>query len=110
MKRKALIALFCIMGLLLAVGAAQATPFNCTIQQAGVNLGGYYFVYLTDKAGTGWPGSQMFLIPNTPQNITNAMLASALTALSGSTNVAIDCYAPTTPVPVGTVLYAIQAQ
>ena len=94
MKRKALVALFCVMGLMLAVGVAQATLFTCAIDQAGVNSGGYYYVYLTDTTGTGWTGSQLFLIPTGVQNLTNAMYASALTAFANSTNVVIDVYAP----------------
>jgi hypothetical protein len=110
MKRKALVVLFCIVGLMVAVGVAQATPFTCTIQQAGVNAGGYYYVFLTDTASTpSWTGSQLFLIPTGTQTITNGMFAAALTAYANSTNVAIDIYVPSVPLAPGGFLYALTA-
>jgi hypothetical protein len=100
MKRKALmVALFCIMGLMLA-GVAQADQFTCTISQVGIMGGQYYQIYLTDNAGTGWTGAQPFLIPTGTQTITNGMYATALTAFANSTNVWIDVFNPNAPNPV----------
>ena len=109
MKRKALmVALFCIMGLTIA-GAAQATLYTCTISQAGVNMGGYYVVYLTDTATTpAWVGAFPFLIPTTTQTLTNGMYAAALTALANSTNVVADIYNPGT-MPQYQPIYSLSA-
>lgn len=103
MKRKALVvALFCIMGLMIA-GAAQATQYTCTVSQVGILGGGYYVVYLADNASTGWTGIQPFLIPTATQTITNGMYAAALTAFANSTNVIIDVYNPGTIAPYSVI-------
>ena len=98
MKRKALmVALFCIMGLLLA-GVAQATEYTCSIQKAGIIGSQYYVIYLTDLAptppGPAWTGSFPFLIPTASQAIANGLYATALTAIANSTNVVADIFNP----------------
>lgn len=97
MKRKAMmVALFCIMGLLLA-GAVQATEYTCTIQKAGIIGSQYYVIYLTDTAQTpAWTGSFPFLIPTASQAIANGLYATALTAIANSTNVLADIFNPGT--------------
>lgn len=98
MKRKALmVALFCIMGLMLA-GAAQATEYTCSIQKAGIIGSQYYVIYLTDTNTTtpGWAGSFPFLIPTANQAIANGLYATALTAIANSTNVLADIFNPGT--------------
>lgn len=109
MKRKALIvALFCIMGLMIA-GAAQATNYTCTISQAGIIGSQYYVVYLTDTSGSpAWTGAFPFLIPTGSQAIANGMYATALTAIANSTNVIADIYNPGT-MPQYQVIYSISA-
>jgi hypothetical protein len=107
MKRKSMmVALFCIMGLLLA-GAAQATEYTCTIQKAGIIGSTYYVVYLTDtNASPAWTGSFPFLIPTTSQAIANGLYATALTAIANSTNVVADLYNPGV-MPPYSVLYSL---
>jgi len=97
MKRKAMmVALFCIMGLLLA-GAAQATEYTCTVSKVGIVGSQYYVVYLTDTAATpAWTGSFPFLIPTASQSIANGMYATALTAIANSQNVLADIFNPGT--------------
>jgi hypothetical protein len=108
MKRKALlVALFVILGLMLA-GVANATVYTCTVSQVGILGGTYYVIYLTDNAGTGWTGAKPFLIPTTSQTITNGMYATALTALANSTNVIIDVYNPGT-IPDYSVIASMSA-
>ena len=110
MKRKALVvALFCIMGLVLA-GAVQATEYTCTIEQAGIVGSQYYVVYLTDTNPTpAWTGSFPFLIPTTTQAAANGMYATALTALANAKNVVADIYNPGT-MPAYSVIYSLSAK
>ena len=110
MKRKTLVVvLFCIMGLMIA-GAAQATVYNCSIQQAGVVGSVYYVVYLTDlnAASPAWAGSFPFLIPTTSQSAANSMYAAALTALSTSSQIVADIYNPGT-MPMYAVIFSLSA-
>jgi hypothetical protein len=109
MKRKALmVALFCIMGLLLA-GAAQATEYTCSIQSAGIIGSQYYVVFLTDTAqAPAWTGSLPFLIPTASQAIANGLYATALTAIANSTNVVIDVFNPGT-LPPYSVIFSMSA-
>ena len=96
MKKALVVAMMLVMALVFA-SAAQAVVVTASIEQAGVNNVGFYYVFLTDKSvPANWAGSQGFLIADPihnvgfPAAVTNAMYASALTAVAGSKTVVVD--------------------
>lgn len=109
MKRKIAVAtLLCAMMMALSIGAAQATVYTCTVSGTGVTDSGYYWIILSDTAGTAFT-NRNFLIggPGINVNYTNQFFATALTAYANSTNVQVDL-PDTTPWSVTSMIIAVK--
>ena len=91
MKKRALVVLLVVMGLVAVSISAEAVNYTCTISQTGT-AGANYFIVAQNIATPAF--NTTFLLSNS-YSTAREMYAAALTAFANSTNVKISVSATT---------------